>query len=178
MASVTAPLVPVAVHQLPAVVHPVPTGAGYSVVLLLHVACAVVGFGAVVMTGVEAQRARQGPAGPRADGVLRYFRPGVNWAGRALYGVPVFGFVLIAASQGAFSSNDGFVVAGLGLWALATVVAEVVVWPGERRIQEALAAGWESSGGPSDADCRRLAGSAALLGAIFVVAFVLMVAQP
>jgi hypothetical protein len=92
--------------------------------------------------------------------------------------VPIFGFGLIAASQEAFSSNDGFVMAGLGLWALATVVAEAVVWPGERRIQERLVAGWEANDGPFDADCRRLAGSAVVLGAIFVVAFVLMVAQP
>jgi hypothetical protein len=92
--------------------------------------------------------------------------------------VPVFGFALIAASKEAFSGNDGFVVAGLGLWALATVVAEAVVWPGERRIQETLGAGWDSNEGPFDADCRRLATSAVVLGAIFVVAFVLMVAQP
>ena len=48
---------------------------------------------------------------PLPEPVRRYFRPGVNWAGRALYGVPVFGFSLIATSNGAFSSGDGFVVA-------------------------------------------------------------------
>jgi hypothetical protein len=160
------------------VVHPVPTGVGYSVLLLLHVGCAIVGFGALVMTGVQARRAARGPADARADGVRRYFRPGTNWAARFLYGVPVFGFALISASHGAFAPGDGFVIAGLGLWAAATVVAEVVVWPGERHIQSVMAEGWETSGGALALDCRRVAAAAALLAGVFLVAFVLMVAQP
>jgi len=164
----------------PAVVHAVPTGAGYSVLLLLHVGCAVVGFGALVVTGVQAQRARRGPDGPGAEGVRRYFRPGVNWAGRSLYGVPLFGFGLIGASHGAFTGGDGFVVSGLGLWALAAVVAEAVVWPAERRIQAVVGGGWERAGseGRFELDCRRLTWAAGALGAVFVVAFVLMIAKP
>ncbi|MGA2521068.1 MAG: hypothetical protein ABSG81_09655, partial [Acidimicrobiales bacterium] len=72
-----------------------PTGPLYATLLILHVLCAVVGFGATVLTGVQAARARRGPSSATADGVRRYFRPGANWAGRALYGVPVFGFALI-----------------------------------------------------------------------------------
>jgi hypothetical protein len=178
MASVTYP-------AGPAVVHAVPMGVGYSVLLLLHVACAVVGFGAVAVTGVQARRARRGPGDPGAEGVRRYFRPGVNWAARALYGVPVFGFGLISASDGAFSSGDGFVVAGLGLWALATVVAEVVLWPGERRIQAVVSSGWVSAGAvPSgsgrdfDLECRRVSAAAGVLSGVFLVAFVVMIAKP
>jgi uncharacterized membrane protein len=173
MASVTYP-------AGPAVVHSVPTGAGYSVLLLLHVACAVVGFGAVAVTGVQARRARRGPGGAGADGVRRYFRPGVNWAARALYGVPVFGVGLISASDGAFSGGDGFVVIGLGLWALAAVAAEVVLWPGERRIQAVVSGGWDeaASDGRFDAQCRRVSAAAGALTAVFLAAFVVMVAQP
>jgi hypothetical protein len=184
----------------PAVDPAVPTGAVYSILLLLHVGCAVVGFGALSMTGIQARRARRGPAGARADGVRRYFRPGLNLVARALYGVPVFGFALISTSHGAFSAGDGFVLAGLGLWAAAALVAEFAVWPAERRIQEVVTARWttgpEESGtgewGPGespdppttgddprfDLDCRRLVGAAALLAVVFLVAVVLMVAQP
>ncbi len=70
----------------------------------------------------------------------RYFRPGANWAGRTLYGVPVFGFALIRASGHAFGADDGFVVIGLVLWLSAAVLAEVLVWPGERRIQQEIGA--------------------------------------
>ncbi len=169
----------------PSAVHAVPTGAAYSVLLLLHGASAVVGFGALAVTGVQARRARRGPAGAGSDGVRRYFRPGVNWAARTLYGVPVFGFALVASSQGAFAVGDGFVVAGLALWLAATVVAEVAVWPGERRIQEVVSARWGTGAGETsgtdrgfDLDCRRVAAAAASLSVVFVAAVVLMVAQP
>jgi hypothetical protein len=94
-----------------------------------------------------------------------------------LYAVPVFGFGLISASKGAFTSDDGFVIAGLGLWALATVTAEFVVWPGERRIQEVVSGGWSTD--PRFAvECRRVALAAAVLSGVFVVAVILMVARP
>ncbi len=177
-----APVIPPAV---PSVVHAVPTDAVYSVLLLAHVACAVVGFGALVVTGLQARRALRGPGAAGADGVRRYFRPGVNWAARALYGVPVFGFALLSSSKGAFAAGDGFVVAGLGLWALSTVVAEVVVWPGERRIQEMVSTRWGAGPGATtgpdhrfENDCRRVAVAAVVLSAVFLTAVVLMVAQP
>ena len=163
-----------------AVVHAIPTDALYSILLLLHVGCAVIGFGALALTGVQARRARRGPTAPGSDGVRRFFEPGVNWAGRALYGVPLFGFALIAASQGDFSTNDGFVVIGLGLWALSALAAEAVVWPGERRIQQVVSNGWEMTGGPGGfvSDCRRVCASAFGLSIVFVAAVVLMVARP
>jgi len=158
----------------------VPTGALYTILLMLHVLCAVVGFGTVVVTGVQAARARRGPSAAGAEGVRRYFRPGVNFAGRALYGVPVFGFCLIEASEGAFDAADSFVVAGLVVWLVATIVAEVVVWPGERRIQFELSEGWdEAETAPAlDRDCRLVAGAAAALALLFVAATVIMVGKP
>lgn len=183
MAGVTLPAFPAAVHS-------VPKGAVYSILLLLHVGCAVIGFGALAMTGVQARRARRGPAAAGSEGVRRFFGPGINWAARALYAVPVFGFALISSSAGAFSTQDGFVVSGLILWALATVVAEVVVWPGERRIQVVVSTGWDalgSTGTPPPApdtddrfarDCRRVARASAVLSGVFIAAVILMVAQP
>jgi uncharacterized membrane protein len=161
-------------------VRTVPTGALYSILLILHVLCAVVGFGSMVVTGVQAARARRGPATPGAEAVRRYFRPGVNWAGRALYGVPVFGFGLIAASNGAFSSGDGFVVAGLVVWIVGALLAEAVVWPGERRIQVGLSRGWGEAGTvPAlDRDCRQVVAAAVVLAVLFVAATVFMIGKP
>ena len=167
----------------------VPTGALYSLLLIVHVGCAVIGFGTLVATGVQAGRARRGPAAGGAEGVRRYFRPGVNWAGRALYGVPVFGFALLGASAGAFDAGDGFVIVGLGMWLLAALAAEVAVWPGERRIQAELPRRWSpdppaggaaSDGGfdAFDRECRRLATAAALLAVLFVAGVVVMVGKP
>ncbi len=54
-----------------------------------------------------------GDEGARPEALTRYFRPGVNWAGRSLYGIPVFGFLLLALSHGAYSLRDGWVMSGL-----------------------------------------------------------------
>lgn len=161
-------------------VHEAPTGALYSVLLLLHVAAAVVGFGALAVTGLQAARARRGPAQPGAGSLRRYFRPGINWPGRALYAVPVLGFALVADSRGAFDSGDTFVVVGLVLWATATAVAETVLWPAERRIQEMVTKRWadDATRRPLERDCSLVAVTAAALTGVFVVAFVVMVGKP
>ncbi|MDE3085917.1 MAG: DUF2269 family protein [Acidobacteriota bacterium] len=157
-----------------------PAGAGYSVLLLLHVAAAVVGFGAVAVTGVQAARLRRGSNDPGAPGLRRYFRPGTNWAARALYAVPVLGFGLIADSGGAWDATDGWVMAGLGLWLAGAVLAEVVLWPAERRIQRRVAHHWDdrAEAEPLARDCGRAAVASALLLAVFLAALVVMTAKP
>lgn len=163
-----------------AAARPAPTGALYSVLLVLHVATAVVGFGALALTGVQAGRAVRGPARAGAEGVRRYFRPGVNWAGRALYAVPVLGFALLADSAGSFRASDGFVLVGLVLWLIAAAAAEVVVWPAERRIQAVVTTRWadEAARPALVGDCTRVRFWVALLDVVFVAAVVVMVAKP
>src|SRR6516165_11006061 len=103
--------------------------------IVLHVLSAVVGFGAIALTGVYAGLARR-----RADGaVRRYFRPGTNWAARAVYVVPVLGVVLVATSHGTDRYSQTWVWVSLLLWVLAATLAHAVVWPGERRIQQLVA---------------------------------------
>ncbi len=177
-----------------------PTGAAFDVVLLLHVACAVVGLGTVVASAVQAGRLRSAGSGPVPDGLRAYFIPGVNWAGRALYGVPVFGFVLLGMSGGFFHLGDGWVLWGLTLWVLAIFGAEWALWPAERRIQVALAS--TSVSGPGDpatddvapavpvtavapaiagrvaAECRTIVWVGIGLALILLLAGFLMVAQP
>lgn len=159
---------------------PVPTGALYSVLLLLHVGAAVVGFGAVSLTGVQAARARRGPAQPGAASIRRYFRPGVNWAGRILYAVPVLGFALVADSSGAFEAGDGFVVAGLLMWLAGATLAEAVVWPAERRIQAVVTERWDDPAMRSvlERDCGFASAAAAVVAGIFVASVVVMVGKP
>lgn len=168
------------VAVLDALTRAVPEGPGYSILLLLHVAAGVVGFGALAITGLQAARVLRGPAQPGAEALRRYFRPGVNWVGRALYAVPVLGFALLADSRGAFHAGDGWVVAGLGLWLAALSGAEAVVWPGERRIQLMVTQRWDD---PAvlpllERECRRVAAVSAALTGVFVAAVVVMVGKP
>jgi len=168
----------------------VPTGPGYDVVLLAHVACALIGLVTVVVSGIQAARLLgRGRGGAAAGaGLTRYFAPGVNWAGRTLYGVPLFGFALITMSRGSISTGDSWVLTGLVLWAVAAALAEGLLWPAERRIQAhlspAAAEGAAGLGSPDlraprlVRDARTVCASAAAVVVVVMVAFVVMVAQP
>jgi hypothetical protein len=160
---------------------------GFDLLLVAHGGCALFGFGALVTSGIQAIRLRRaGPGGPGVT-LLRYFAPGVNWVGRALYGVPLFGVALLADSGGHLRVGDAWVLAGLSLWTLAALLAEGLVWPAERRIQSALVsvpAGGVPAGeaGPAGLsvrrDCLIVAVAGAVLAVVFLVATVLMVARP
>ncbi|MGH9097594.1 MAG: DUF2269 family protein [Acidimicrobiales bacterium] len=153
-------------------------GAGYEVVVLAHVLSAVIGFGAVGVAGAYALIL--GRRGPTSESVVRYYRPGVNWAGRVLFVVPVLGFVLIGMSHnphGGYAVSDGWVMVGLWLWAVAALAAEMVLWPTERRLQQLVAAGeWQDPAHRSLT--RRVAWTSGGLLIIFVVSMVVMVAKP
>ena len=130
---------------------------------------------------------------------MRYFRPGVNWGGRLLYGIPIFGFALLAMSHGAYALSDGWVASGLAVFVVVVVLAEGVLWPAERRIQASVSSGsamppptsesapGEGSAAEPDArgvstpvlrDAQLVVWSAAVALVLLLVGTVLMVAQP
>ena len=125
--------------------------AAYDLVLLAHVLSAVVAMVAVVVAGGFALtlRAALRQDGPLPVAVVRYFRTGVNWVGRVLFLVPVLGVVLIAMSEGQWGYSDGWVTIGLGVWVVVAMIAEGVLWPAERRLQEVVAAR-ERAAGPTE----------------------------
>ena len=141
-----------------------PVGPVYSLVLLAHVAAAVVGFGSVGVTGLMAVRARRGPQSSDAEAVRRFFRAPVNWPSRTIYLVPVLGVSLLVLSQGAFDVDDHFVIIGLAVWVVSVAVAETVVWPAERRVVAVVRSwggvGEEASFDPLTAAAAGSAGSA------------------
>ena len=159
----------------------------YDLVLLAHVLAAVAALVAVVAAGgfALALRGALRSGRPLTEPVVRYFRPGVNWVGRVLFAVPVLGIVLMAMSGGEWSWSDTWISMGTGAWALVAVIAEAVLWPGERHLQTVVAG--RTGGGP-DGDPGRTAGEAAAclrtglvgvgLGAALVAVAVLMVAKP
>lgn len=171
--------------------HNQPSGAAFDVVLLLHVACAVVGIVTIATAGATARRLGRlaGISVPLPDALRRYFRPGVNWAGRTIYGIPVFGFALIGMSKGVYAVGDSWVVAGLALFAAVGLLAEGVLWPAERRLQLAVAAADTAAGpqaavpspvlsGSVAADATRMERAASGALVLLAVATVLMIAQP
>ncbi len=156
-----------------------PTGAAFDLVLLLHAGSAVVGLVTTVTAAATGNRLRRvlSSTAPVPEAVRRYFRPGFNWAGRVVYAVPVLGFALLAMSHGAYTLGDGWVVAGLALFAGVALLCEGVAWPAERRLQAALAAAGIDAA-RLERDAAALARSTGAAAILLVVAVVVMVAQP
>jgi uncharacterized membrane protein len=160
--------------HLPAVAGPPSHSAAYDIVLLAHVLSALVGFGAVVVSGAFAVVLAR--SGPESEAVHRYYRPGVNWAGRVLFLVPVFGAILVLISKGAWSFSDRWVAIGLVLWVVVAFGAEMALWPAERKLQVAVGAR-----APIEAVrslCTVVAAMAAGGFVVLVAASVIMVAKP
>jgi hypothetical protein len=149
--------------------------AAYDLVLLAHVLAGLVGLGAVAVAGLSALALRRW--GPASEPVRRYYRPGVNWAGRILFVVPVLGVALMAMSHGDWTFADGWITAGLVLWAVAAVTAEMILWPAERRLQAAV--GDDQTAAPGlRSQCLWVAGTASTLTLVLLAATVVMVAKP
>ena len=164
------------------------TGPGYDVLLAAHVLSAVIGFGAVAASGVYAARGRKARDPLRERPLLRYFRPGTNWAARCLLLTPILGGTLLWAGDRA-AASEAWPWIGLGFWALAAAVAGSWCWPAERRIQEWLDAvnqavifGQEERPPPElesfRDSCLAVERSASAISLCFLAAVVVMIAQP
>jgi lysylphosphatidylglycerol synthetase-like protein (DUF2156 family) len=164
-------------------VHHQPDGPAFDLVLILHVGCVVVGLVTLVASISTATRLRtvlhQGA--PFPDALARYFRPGVNWAGRSIYGIPLFGFFLLALSHGAYALHDGWVMSGLVILVAVVLIAEGSLWPAERMLQISLAplvGGDAQAEGPVLHDAKVMATSALVALVLLVLGSALMVVQP
>jgi hypothetical protein len=165
-------------------VHTQPDGPAFDVVLLLHVACVVAGLATSVTSAATANRLRTliRDGTPLPEAVVRYFRPGVNWAGRLVYGVPVLGFALLAMSRGAYSLSDSWVMTGLGIFVVVVLLAEGILWPAERRLHVSVAAQGAQADAPPDPsvlhDAQVMLWSATAALVLLLAGTVIMVAQP
>jgi hypothetical protein len=90
--------------------------------------------------------------------------------------VPVLGVVLMAMSHGDWTFADGWITAGLVLWAVAAVAAEMVLWPAEQRLQAAVGDD-RTSALRLRSQCLRVAGTASALVVVLVAAAVVMVTK-
>jgi hypothetical protein len=155
-----------------------PTGPAFTVVLVCHVAAALVALVALVAGAIAAARILTAKE-DLPTSVRSYFSPGANWVGRVLYLVPVLGVALVGMSDGAYRYGDRWVGWGIGLWAVAAALAEAVVWPAERRVRRTLAAA-DGPAVPSEvlSACRTMCAATAGIVALVIAAMVVMVAKP
>jgi peptidoglycan/LPS O-acetylase OafA/YrhL len=146
----------------------------YDILLVAHIAAAVLGFGAIAVGGYTAASARRHPDPFGDEAVVRFFKPGRDWPARTIYLVPLLGLGLLFGGDGS-AAGQPWPWIGLSIWVVAVGLATGMCWPAERRAQEALADGaLERFRG----ECRRMELATGAISVCFVAAVVVMVVQP
>lgn len=151
----------------------------YDVLVALHVVCAVVGFGAVAVSGAYGAIGRRARDATGVEEVRRFFSSRLP-VEHLLLVAPVFGVAAMAVRPGGRQFGALWAVAGLVIWVLAGALLLGVVRPSERAVRAALPAGaGGTEPGPTlRTGATRLMWAAAASDALFVVALLLMVTQP
>jgi len=158
----------------------------YKLVAVLHILCAIVGFGAVFLNGVYGAqaKARRGPEGLAVaeanwlvSKVAEYF----------IYGVLVSGVLLVLLSDGVIEFGDTWVWLSILLYVVAMGLSHGLLQPNVRRIVDAMremVAGPAPSGGPPPqlavmAQSGRVVGAVgAALNVLMILVLFLMVWRP
>jgi hypothetical protein len=158
----------------------------FKLLLVLHILSAIVGLGAVMLNGLYAAQSqkRPGPAG-RAVSEANYAVSSI--AEKVIYLIPVFGILLVLASDSAIKFSYTFVWLSLVLFIGALGVSHSVLFPGQRKINELLL---EMEQGPPPAGGappqlaqiqalgRRQAAAGATLNVVTAVILILMIWKP
>jgi hypothetical protein len=143
----------------------------YDVLVALHVVSAVVGFGAVALSGVYGSMARHVDRPEAREETARYFRsPGrAEWL---VLLVPFLGAAALGARPEGANFGAVWVITAAAVWLGAAVLFLAVVRPAQGQIR--AAADLEQTAGAG----RRLMWAALASDVLFVVALVLMIGQP
>ena len=158
----------------------------FKALLVLHILSAIVGLGAVMLNGLYAAQSqkRPGPAG-RAVSEANYAVS--NIAEKVIYLIPVFGILLVLASDGAIKFSTTFVWLSLVLFIGALGVSHAVLTPGHKKINALLLEmeqGPPPAGGPPpqvaqlQALGKRQAAAGASLNVVVAVILILMIWKP
>jgi hypothetical protein len=161
----------------------------FKTVLVLHILCAIVGFGAVILNGIYGNevRKRPGPEGIAVfDANLTVSRVGEFF----IYGVFVFGFLLVLLSDDVYEFSQTWVWLAMLLYVIALGVSHGVLFPALRRMRvlmgemAAAAPSAGGTGGPPpqvtemEALGKRVGATGAFLDVMVVVILVLMIWKP
>ncbi|MGH9122122.1 MAG: hypothetical protein ACRDYC_09290 [Acidimicrobiales bacterium] len=112
----------------------------YLVLVALHIVAAIVGFGAVAITGAYAPSS----GGPSQEEARRYFSA-KGWAEFAILTVPVFGVASLAVKPRGGGLLQVWDLSALAIWAFAAAVWWWVLRPAKAHLREAWATGTEGA---------------------------------
>jgi hypothetical protein len=145
-----------------------------------------VGIGGVLLNGFYAAEAQKRP-GPNGRAVSEANFAVTGIAEKVIYLIPVFGILLVLASDGAIKFSNIFVWLSLVLFIAAIGLSHSILIPGHKSINALLLEmeqGPPPVGGPPpqvaqiQALGKKQAGTAMVLNLILVVILVLMIWQP
>jgi len=158
----------------------------FKALLVLHILSAIVGLGAVMLNGLYAAQAMKRP-GPGGRAVSEANESVSNIAEKVIYLVPVFGILLVVASDHAIKFSHTFVWLPLVLFIGALGVSHSVLIPGHRKMNALLLEmeqGPPPAGGPPlqlaqiEALGKRQAAAGASLNVVVAVILILMIWKP
>lgn len=152
----------------------------YQIILLLHIAAAIVGFGGVIAHGAYNAKAFASSAGDAAV-LFRTTQAVTNLAHYAIYALFVLGIILVSLSEGDISFADPWISASFVVWIALVGVAHGLVRPAVAAMREAAeglpAEQKLSEDATATATAKKLALGEALTQLLLVVALVVMIWQ-
>jgi uncharacterized membrane protein len=109
------------------------TSGGYKLLLLLHILAVIIGLGTVALNGLYGRETRQrrGKEG-LAIAEATEFVSGI--AQYVIYLIPVFGILLVFASDKVYSMSDAWISASLALFVVALGISHGVLGPNFRKM--------------------------------------------
>jgi uncharacterized membrane protein len=158
----------------------------YKTLLVLHILVAIVGLGGVLLNGLYGAQSQKRPGpGGRAVSEANFFVS--NVAEKFIYLIPIFGILLVLASDKAWKFSQTWIWLSLALYVIAIGISHAILIPGHKRINLLLAEmeqGPAPAGGPPpqaielQAIGKKMAAAGMTLNVFVVVFLVLMVWKP
>ena len=153
----------------------------YKTVLVLHILCAIVGFGAVMLNAVYGNEVKKRP-GPEGMAIFDANEKVSRIAEAFIVAVFVLGFVLVLLSDDVFEFDQTWVWLSMLLFVFAMGLSQGVLRPTLTRMRvvmgEMATAGPPAAGGPPPqvTEMQALGGRVAVIGATLNITVVVILA--
>ncbi len=144
----------------------------YDTLLILHVLVGMLGYGAVIFSGVFSRKLlKDGPL----PSTLKYFDGSPNIPGMFVGLVPVFGVIVLLLGRGNLPDlTKGWFDIAVGIWVLSAAIAFMRVFPPERKLHQAITEESDNIGTLAKSISR----ASGVCSVLYVVAFYLMLFKP
>ena len=156
----------------------------YRVVLLLHILCAIVGLGGVMLNGIYAVASRKA-IGRGALPLVQANAKATKIAEFFIYAVPLLGFALIGMSDDAWGFDQTWIWLSIIVYALALAISLGLLLPSARQYERLVAQIENAGAAPAadveatlDAILKKQAALGSSLHVITVVILYLMIWKP